>query len=77
VSSASKTADDWSEERAFGESPLVSGDSEHAIARAIRDAAEERTSSEQAFSNFENFRGLGVRATVDGRDSSYRWTEPD
>jgi len=47
------------------------------IARAIRDAAEERDVQRASVSNFENFRGLGVRATVDGRDGSYRWTEPD
>jgi len=36
------------------------------IARAIRDAAEERDVQRASVSNFENFRGLGVRATVDG-----------
>jgi len=37
-----ETADDWSEERAFEVAAGVEGDSEHMIARAIRDAAEER-----------------------------------
>jgi len=36
------------------------------IARAIRDAAEEQDVQRASVSNFENFRGLGVRATVDG-----------
>jgi len=58
--------DDWSEERAFEVAAGVEGDSEHMIARAIRDAAEERDVQRASVSNFENFRGLGVRATVDG-----------
>jgi len=61
-----ETADDWSEERAFEVAAGVEGDSEHMIARAIRDAAEERDVQRASVSNFENFRGLGVRATVDG-----------
>jgi len=60
-----ETADDWSE-RAFEVAAGVEGDSEHMIARAIRDAAEERDVQRASVSNFENFRGLGVRATVDG-----------
>jgi len=55
-----------SEERAFEVAAGVEGDSEHMIARAIRDAAEERDVQRASVSNFENFRGLGVRATVDG-----------
>ncbi len=61
-----ETAGDWSEDRAFEVAAGVEGDSEHMIARAIRDAAEERDVQRVSVSNFENFRGLGVRATVDG-----------
>ncbi len=61
-----ETAGDWSEERALEVAAGVEGDSEHMIARAIRDAAEERDIQRAQVSNFENFRGLGVRATVDG-----------
>ena len=61
-----ETASDWSEERAFEVAAGVEGDSEHMIARAIRDAAQERDIQRATVSNFENFRGLGVRATVDG-----------
>ncbi|MBX0296591.1 copper-translocating P-type ATPase [Halomicroarcula nitratireducens] len=61
-----ETAGDWTEERAFEVAAGVEGDSEHMIARAIRDAAEERDIQRAKVSNFENFRGLGVRATVDG-----------
>ncbi len=61
-----ETAGDWSEERVFEIAAGVEGDSEHMIARAIRDAAEEREVQRASVSNFENLRGLGVRATVDG-----------
>jgi len=44
------------EERAFEVAAGVEGDSEHMIARAIRDAAEERdVQRASAFRNFENF----------------------
>ncbi|KAB1190630.1 copper-translocating P-type ATPase [Haloferax sp. MBLA0076] len=59
-------ADGWTEQRAFEIAAGVEGDSEHMIARAIRNAAEERGVSRVAVSNFENLRGLGVKATVDG-----------
>ncbi|QFU84390.1 heavy metal translocating P-type ATPase [Natronorubrum aibiense] len=62
-----ETAGDWSEERVFEIAAGVEGDSEHMIARAIRDAAEEREVQRASVSNFENLRGLGVRATVDGK----------
>ncbi len=61
-----ETADDWDEERALEIAAGVEGDSEHMIARAIRTAAEERGVQRASVSNFENLRGLGVRATVDG-----------
>ena len=61
-----ETAGGWDEERAFEVAAGVEGDSEHMIARAIRTAAEERDVRRTQVSNFENLRGLGVRATVDG-----------
>ncbi|MGQ5514665.1 copper-translocating P-type ATPase [Halococcus saccharolyticus] len=61
-----ETADEWSDERAFGVAAAVEGDSEHMIARAIRNAADERDVDRPRVSEFENLRGLGVRATVDG-----------
>ena len=63
---AVETAGDWDEQRAFEVAAGVEGDSEHMIARAIRNAAEERGVQRATVSNFENLRGLGVRATVDG-----------
>ncbi|MDS0292605.1 heavy metal translocating P-type ATPase [Halogeometricum sp. S3BR5-2] len=62
-------AGDWDEERAFAVAAGVEGDSEHMIARAVRDAAEERGVRPARVSNFENLRGLGVKATVDGERS--------
>ncbi|WP_135667014.1 heavy metal translocating P-type ATPase [Halorhabdus rudnickae] len=61
-----ETTDGWDEQRAFEIAAGVEGDSEHMIARAIRNAAEERGVQRARVSNFENLRGLGVRATVDG-----------
>ena len=59
-----ETAGGWDEQRAFAVAAGVEGDSEHMIARAIRDAAEERGVGRASVSNFENLRGRGVRATV-------------
>ncbi|MFB6353437.1 MAG: heavy metal translocating P-type ATPase [Halobacteriales archaeon] len=61
-----ETAGDWDERRAFALAAGVEGDSEHMIARAIREAAAERGVERASVSGFENLRGLGVRATVDG-----------
>jgi len=47
-----ETADDWRRERAFEVAAGVEGDSEHMIARAIRDAAEERDVQRASVSNF-------------------------
>lgn len=59
------TANDWNEDRAFAMAAGVEDDSEHMIARAIRTAADERDVQRISVSNFENLRGLGVKATVD------------
>ncbi|WP_338730355.1 heavy metal translocating P-type ATPase [Haladaptatus sp. DJG-WS-42] len=60
-----ETVGDWDEQRAFAVAAGVEGDSEHMIARAIRNAAAERAVQRAQVSNFENLRGLGVRATVE------------
>ncbi|WP_193362455.1 heavy metal translocating P-type ATPase [Halogranum rubrum] len=60
-----ETVGDWDEERAFEVAAGVEGDSEHMIARAIRNAAAERDIQRAKVSSFENLRGLGVRATVE------------
>ncbi len=46
----------------------VEGDSEHMIARAIREAANERGVDVPAAEDFEALKGRGVRASVDGRE---------
>jgi Cu2+-exporting ATPase len=61
-----ETAMGWDEERALSVAAGVEGDSEHMIARAIRNAAEERDVERVRVSDFENLRGLGVQASVDG-----------
>jgi len=70
-------AGDWDEERAFEVAAGVEGDSEHMIARAIRNAAAERDVQRASVSNFENLRGLGVRATVDVRKSDALSSQPE
>ncbi len=61
-----QTAGDWNEDRVLKIAASVEGDSEHMIARAIRNAAEERGVQRAKVSEFENLRGLGVRAAVGG-----------
>jgi len=70
-------AADWDEEQALGVAAGVEGDSEHMIARAIRTAAEERGVQRASVSNFENLRGLGVRAVVDVRQSGAQSSQPE
>jgi Cu2+-exporting ATPase len=72
-----RTAGGWNATRALGVAAGVEGDSEHVIARAIRSAAEERGVRSVDVSGFENLRGLGVRATVDGRTSDARSSHPE
>jgi Cu2+-exporting ATPase len=45
----------------------IEGDSEHTIARGIRQSAEERNLSMPDISNFEAIKGRGVKAVVDGQ----------
>ncbi|MFC6723040.1 heavy metal translocating P-type ATPase [Halobium palmae] len=72
-----RTAGDWGEEQALEIAAGVEGDSEHMIARAIRNAAEERGVRRASVSNFENLRGLGVRAVVDVRQSGALSSQPE
>jgi len=61
-----ETVGDWDEARVVAVAAGVEGDSEHMIARAIRGAAADRGVDPASVSGFENLRGRGVRATVDG-----------
>ena len=54
------------ENEALALTAAIEGDSEHVIARAIREAADRRDLSLPAVSDFEAIKGRGVRATVDG-----------
>ena len=57
--------DGWSEERALALAAAVEGDSEHLIARGIRQKAVERQIVPVQVSNFEAIKGRGIRATYD------------
>lgn len=65
---AVETADDWGKEEddALAVMAAVEGDSEHVIARAIRQEADERGVERPNVSTFEILKGRGVRATVEG-----------
>lgn len=60
------TIDGVSKERALALAAAVEGDSEHPMARAIRDSATAKEMPIPNASSFEALKGLGVRATVDG-----------
>jgi Cu2+-exporting ATPase len=61
-----ETVDGVDEDEALTLAAAVEGDSEHVIARAIREAADERELRPPDASGFEAIKGRGVRATVDG-----------
>nr|WP_224450218.1 copper-translocating P-type ATPase [Haloprofundus salilacus] len=60
-----ETVDDLAEDEAFALAAAVEGDSEHMIAQAIREAADERGVEPPNATRFEALKGRGVRATVD------------
>ncbi|WP_425600929.1 copper-translocating P-type ATPase [Haloterrigena alkaliphila] len=60
------TVDDVTTDEALALAATVEGDSEHMIARAIREAADDRGVSRGTAADFEALKGRGVRATVDG-----------
>ncbi|QCS44240.1 heavy metal translocating P-type ATPase [Natrinema versiforme] len=60
------TVDGVSADEAIALAATVEGDSEHMIARAIREAADERGLERGTATDFEALKGKGVRATVDG-----------
>ncbi|PSQ49057.1 heavy metal translocating P-type ATPase [Halobacteriales archaeon SW_6_65_15] len=59
------TVGDLTEGEAFSLVAAVEGDSEHMIAAAIREAADERGITPPNATDFEAIKGRGVRATVD------------
>ncbi|MFB9807759.1 heavy metal translocating P-type ATPase [Haladaptatus pallidirubidus] len=62
------TIDGVAEDEALALAAAVESDSEHMIARAIREAAEERNLTAPDATDFEAIKGRGVRANVDGNE---------
>lgn len=60
-------ADDWQEDRALALALAVEGDSEHPIARGIRQKAEEANVKPAEISNFEAIKGRGIKAIHEGK----------
>jgi Cu2+-exporting ATPase len=61
------TADGWKEDQALAMAAAIEGDSEHTIARGIRQSAGERELSLPDVSEFEAIKGRGVKGVVDGQ----------
>lgn len=59
--------DGWTEEKALSIAAALEGDSEHLIARAIRNKAEDKKLNAIRVKNFEAIKGRGVKAEVDGK----------
>ncbi len=62
------TVDGIAEDEALALAAAVESDSEHMIARAIREAAEQRDLTAPDATDFEAIKGRGVRASVDGNE---------
>lgn len=61
-----QTADGTSQEEAIALAAAIEGDSEHIVARALREAAAARKLELPAVTDFEAIKGRGVRAQVNG-----------
>ncbi|MBZ0296526.1 MAG: copper-translocating P-type ATPase [Anaerolineae bacterium] len=59
-------ADDWDEARTLSLVAAMEGDSEHPIARGLREKAEESGAKPAQVSDFEAIKGRGVQATYEG-----------
>jgi len=62
-----ETVDGWPNDRALALAAAIEGDSEHTLARGIRQAAREQGLDVPEVDGFEAIEGHGVRAEVDGR----------
>lgn len=60
------TVDHWDRDKALALAAAVEGDSEHTIARAIRQTAREKGLALPGVTDFEALKGRGVRARNDG-----------
>ena len=63
---AATRIDGWDDPRALALASAIEGDSEHPIARGIRQSAEERGLTLPHVTHFEALKGRGVRAESDG-----------
>ncbi len=63
---ATAVADGWNADEALALAAAIEGDSEHTIARGIRNAAEERRLVLPPVTDFEAIKGRGVRAMSNG-----------
>ena len=61
------TAEGWSEEEALALTAAIEGDSEHTIARGIRNSVEDRSLSLPQITGFEAIQGRGVKAEYEGK----------
>ncbi|MCC6802121.1 MAG: heavy metal translocating P-type ATPase, partial [Anaerolineae bacterium] len=61
------TAEDWDEARALSLALAIEGDSEHPIARGIREQAEARGVQPVTISDFEALKGRGIKVSYDGK----------
>ncbi len=61
------TIEGWEEGRALALAASIEGDSEHMIARGIREAAEQRELAVPTIRDFAAIKGRGVRAMAEGR----------
>jgi Cu2+-exporting ATPase len=61
-----ETVEGWGEDRALALAAGVEGDSEHVIARAIRQRAEEQGIERVSVEQFEALEGRGIRAVYEG-----------
>ncbi|MBI3737509.1 MAG: heavy metal translocating P-type ATPase, partial [Chloroflexi bacterium] len=66
---AIKTASGKDENTALALTAAIEGDSEHIIARALREAAKAKALNLPAVSEFEAIKGRGARAKVNGKDA--------
>jgi len=61
------TSEGWDENRALALAAAIEGDSEHLIARAIRNASDSRKVGLPNISNFSAIKGRGVQAVYEGK----------
>ena len=61
------TVDTWDDSRALALAAAIEGDSEHLIARAIRNASDSRKAGSPTISSFSAIKGRGVQAVFEGK----------